>query len=300
MNRKLSIASAAAALILGACDGSVPQPSADAEPKKPAFRDNCYEAVELGIDAPKPKRAVFVLVDQTTGLDEGLRGTVAEKLEALLGAGTAFSIATFSARNKGRYATVAAKGELQAPPSEEQRPDLSVPGLQRLDGCLARQAKELKRRAASNLDEATDLQASTFSHSEILASLKQLSEAVRSSDAKEKLVIVVSDLLEHSPATSFYSKQELRRIDSVAELEKAKEADLIGDFGGARIAVVGAGLLSADGPDAIRDTEALAALRSFWERWIEESNATLAGYGEPDLVKPLRWEEQRDPVGAAQ
>lgn len=280
---------ALAGAVLAACGTAPPQGGEGEDAKKAAYREDCYEAVKLEAEPPAPERAVFVLVDQTTGLDNGLRDTVADNVERLLGPGTAFSIATFSARAKGRYATIQAEGQLQAPPPEELHGDLPVTRLERLNACLAQQAKALKREAARKAAAATKIEASTFTNSEILASLTQLSEAVRASEADEKLVILVSDLLEHSPATTFYASKDLRRIDPAAELEKAREAGLIADFGGARIAVVGAGLLSADRSDAPRDTAGLAALRSFWERWIEESGGKVEQYGEPDLVRPLRW-----------
>jgi hypothetical protein len=292
--RTPAVAALALALLAGGCSSPAP-PRGDGEAdRKTAFREDCYEAVQLDAEPPPPERAVFVLVDQTTGLDGGLRETVADNVEKLLGPGTLFSIATFSARNKGRYATILAEGRLQAPPAEELRPDLPVNRLERLDACLVQQSKGMKKEAARQAAEATDVKASTFTHSEILASLTQLSEAVRASEARDKLVILVSDLLEHSPVTTFYSDKELRMLDPAAELEKAKEAGLVGDFGGARIAVVGAGLASAEsGAEGIRNTQALAALRRFWERWIEESGGELAQYGEPDLVRPLGWKKER-------
>ena len=289
----------AAAAILSSCDGG-PAPAAGGGGEERAeYRKDCYSAVKLEAESPAPERAVFVLVDQTTGLDKPLRETVAENLEALLGPGTLFTVATFSARNKGRYATILAEGELQAPPPEEARTDLPVTRLERLGACLKQQEGGVKREASRLVSKAAKVEASTFTHSEILASLKQLSEAVKASDADEKLVILVSDLLEHSPATSFYKNKDLRKIDPAAELEKAKEAGLIADFDGARVAVVGAGLLSGDSEDAVRDTAALAALRSFWEQWLEQSNAALAQYGEPDLVADLRWKEEASPEPAS-
>jgi hypothetical protein len=280
------------ALLMAGCKTD-PPPGNNGESHKLAFRTDCYAAVELDTEIPSPDRAVFVLVDQTTGLDKGLRNTITANVAKLLGPGTAFSIATFSARTSGRYATILAEGQLQAPPPEELRPDLPVTRLDRLDACLVQQAEGMKLEAAGKAQAATKVQTSTFTSSEILASLTQLSEAVEASDAKDKLVIVVSDLLEHSPVTTFYSNKDLRRIDPAAELEKAREGGLIGNFDGARIAIVGAGLLSGEKGQALRDTAALAALRSFWESWIEASGGQLAQYGEPDLVKPLRWDQAR-------
>jgi hypothetical protein len=297
MSAKHNTAAALMLAILVAGCKVDPPPTVSGGADEQGFRTDCYAAVKLETDVPPADRAVFVLVDQTTGLDKDLRGTVAANVAKLLGPGTAFSIATFSARTSGRYAKILAEGELQSPPPEEARPDLPVDRLNRLDACLAQQAKGMKAAVARKAQAATKVTASTFTNSEILASLTQLSEAVEASDAKHKLVIVVSDLLEHSPVTTFYSKKDLRRIDPAAELEKARQAGLIGNFGGAQVAIVGAGLLSGEHGQSIRDTAALAALRTFWKSWVTESQGEIAQYGEPDLVKPLRWETAKAEAG---
>ena len=56
---------------------------------------DCYAASGLGVPAPAPARAVFVLVDQTTGLDDHLRATARDNLAGLLQPGATFTISTF-------------------------------------------------------------------------------------------------------------------------------------------------------------------------------------------------------------
>jgi hypothetical protein len=278
------------AALLSACVDPVPIDDNEQESDAAAYFKDCYEAAKLDVAPPAPARELFILVDQTTGLDDGLRGTIAKNIERLLGPGTMFKIATFSARNNGRYATLLDEGEFQKTVPDDERPDVSVRKLENLDQCLVQQEEGAKAEALHHVGQATGVSASTFTHSEILASLTQLSEAVKASPAKDKLVIVVSDLLEYSPAASFYQNRDLRTIDPTAELERATRAELVGDFDGARIAVVGAGLLSAEtDAEAIRNTAALAALRSFWKQWLDRSNAQLVEYGEPDLVTALHW-----------
>lgn len=279
-----------AAALLNACEPRVPVDDNNQVSEAPPYFKDCYAAAKLDVEPPAPSRELFILVDQTTGLDDGLRGTVAKNIERLLGPGTMFKIATFSARNNGRYATMLGEGEFQKAVPEDERSSLSVRGLENLDQCLVQQEEGVRAEALQQVGQATDVRASTFTNSEVLASLTQLSEAVRASPAKDKLVIIVSDLLEHSPVSSFYQNKDLKKIDPAAELERAARAELVGDFGGARIAIVGAGLLSPEtDAKAMRNTAALAALRSFWKQWLEHSNAQLIQYGEPDLVTALHW-----------
>ncbi len=249
---------------------------------------SCYAAVRIGVPAPAPTRSVFVLVDQTTGLDDRLRETARRNLAALLRPGTRYTIATFSAFSRGHYATILTSGTIEAPLTTDQRLNLSSPRVAELAGCLDQQRTFAARLAAEKLAEATAASSSSFANSEIMSSLRQLSDAVRASPGDDKIVIVISDLLEHSAATSFYSNRDLRLLDPAEEIGRAEQHTLFGDFGEARLAVIGAGLLSpGSGSDAVRETPKLNALRAFWQQWFERSNARLIAYGQPDLVTPI-------------
>jgi hypothetical protein len=277
----------AAALASPGCRGretSTNQPAASQGETR-----SCYEISGLGIQPPEARRAIFVLVDQTTGLSERLRTTLRRSVERLLVPGATYGVFTFSAYTSDHFVTEASSGALEAPVPDSDRRSLSVRGLERLDHCLARQRSDVLTKAASELDQATGVSASTFSRSEIMASLSQLSAAVRASHATDRYVIVVSDLLEHSSTTSFYANRNLRLIDPAAEMQRAAANRLIGDFSDARLAVIGAGLLPPDSaPDAGRDAQRLDALKRFWEQWFRQSHADLIAYGQPDLVAPIQ------------
>src|SRR5439155_15106927 len=92
----------------------------------------------------------------------------------------------------------------------------------------------------------TTLEQSTSSlkRSEIISSLAEISRVVKSSTAEKRAVLVVSDMIEHSSVTSFYGGgNSLRHIDPVKELKTAETRGLIGNFDGAAIYVLGAGIL---------------------------------------------------------
>ncbi len=251
---------------------------------------SCYQIAKLDVPPPAPKRSIFILIDQTTGLDDRLRQTLISNVQSLLQPGTDFHIYTFSTYSAGHYATADAAGFVEEGVSEDQSSGLSVRGLERLNKCLASEKEVLSKRAADALATATNASASSFANSELMSEMKQLSEPVRASPAADRLVVVVSDLLEHSPVTSFYHNRQLRQLDPPIEIDRAAAVDLFGDFRGARIAVIGAGLLPpTSAPDSVRDTRALMELHQFWATWFEKSHGTLIEYGEPDLVQPLSW-----------
>lgn len=250
---------------------------------------SCYATSGLQLEPPAPTRAIFVFVDQTTGLDDRLRETVRHNFEHLLVPGTAFTVSTFSAFSQGHYVTAVASGAVEAPVPDADRSSLPVRRLQNFDSCLAGERSYVLNQADGAIGRAMSGSSQSFSNSEIMASLSQLSQAVRASPATEKIVIVVSDLLEHSTTTTFYRNRDLRTIVPAEELAKAEESRLFGDFGGAHVAVVGAGLLSPEArSDAVRNARALAALHDFWEQWLRRSHGELTAYGQPDLVTAIQ------------
>jgi hypothetical protein len=287
-----------AAMLLTACgpgsDGTTPPPPPPPENRSTAELPSCYGQPRIDATAPVPTKAIFVLVDQTTGLDPRLRDRIRTIVDQLLAGGTSFTISTFSAYRENYYATVLRTGTIEADVPVEDRADQSVPALGRLRACLRAQRNRIATILHETLEQATGVPASTFSSSEIMASLSQLSSAVRASPAREKIVLVVSDLLEHSSTTSFYANRNLRLIDPAAEMRHATASRLVGDFAEARLVVVGAGLLPPESaPDAGRDAQRLDALRRFWEEWFRQSRAELIAYGQPDPVVPIRWIDGR-------
>jgi len=285
---RLRLLSAAAAAALTAACSSGGAEKKEAPGTKAATE--CYKEAGKSFTQPASEHALFVIVDQTTALDEHLRQTLEENVRGLLQPGTEYSIYTFSAYSRGRYLTPVLSGELAAPVPEDERGDLPVRRLSKLDRCLDSALQNARSEVESALKSAEGEDSASFANSEILASLQQVSEAVRESRAGEKLVIVASDLLEHSSATSFYKKKQVRAIDPEAELAKANSARLIADFGGAKVAVIGAGLLSPEsGSASVRNTAALQSLHDFWAAWFKASNGELVKYGQPDLPTPLGW-----------
>jgi len=125
-----------------------------------------------------------------------------------------------------------------------------------------------------------------------MASIKDLSQRVRVSVAKEKIVFIVSDMLENSSISSFYSASNLRLIDPAQELRKAQAAQMIGDFNGARVFVLGAGIVGENtkqpGKTPYRDPKAISALREFWISLLSHSNATVVEFGAPSLLSAVR------------
>lgn len=277
------------ALLAGCDDASAPVSGSAGVSQDPAAVASCYAATGIGIEPAAPKHALFVIVDQTTSLDAPLRDRIAAIAARLVVPGTTVTVDRFSATDRDHHLTHDWSGTAEPVVPAGRRGDLPVRRLDDLDKCLPQQQAFARAQLNAALAKAITTGEASFANSEIVASLTQASQAVAAAPAADRVVLVVSDLLEHSTATSFYQARGLRRIDPKTELDKVAALNLLGDFGDARVYVVGAGQLAPEGSGAPRDAAALLALRTFWENWFRNSHATLAGYGQPELMTEPHW-----------
>ena len=250
----------------------------------------CYEGKLTAPSAPLTKE-LFVLIDQTTLLDDQLKQSVAEQVRPFLSKGNAFSVLVFSAFTQGKYTQLLTSGQLDHAMLETLRSDVSKPVLAKFDQCIARQAGLAGQTVGSALRSAFEGSSGAIAKSDVLASLKDISGKVRQSKATEKVVLLVSDMLENSSVSSFYTSQAVRKIDPSKEMKLATDNNLIADFGGSRVYVLGAGLLSDDGKNkkaAYRDPKTMSALAGFWKLYFEKSGAQLIEFGQPALLNQAK------------
>lgn len=254
---------------------------------------SCYAANKLTISAPMTDMELFVVVDQTTPLDEKLKNSVLENVGRLVKPGNAFVVASFSSFGQGRYLEVLSAGALEGPVADKVRDDISVTLLRNFDACMNGQLAFGRKTAAAALNKALNDSSSDLAKSDIMGSLRELSVRVKQSKARTKVVFLVSDMLENSGITSFYASRNVRLIDPTTEMKKAVMAKQTGDFEGARVFVLGAGLVqdSSGGKsrnsDVYRDPKAMSALKQFWNLYFTGSNASLAAFGAPALIVPV-------------
>lgn len=251
---------------------------------------SCYDA-KLAAPATPRKADLFVLIDQTTLLDGVLKQAVADQIKPFLTAGNGFSVLVFSAFTQGKYTQLLTTGYLDQPLPATARNDVSKPILAKFDQCMKLQPLQATQAAGGALRAAFDGTSGDIAKSDVMASLKDISAKVRQSAATEKVVLIVSDMLENSSVSSFYSNQAVRKIDPETELKKAESTQLFGDFGGARLYVMGAGLLNnADtkSKNQYRDPKTMQALSAFWRSYFERSKGQLLEFGEPALLNPIK------------
>lgn len=250
---------------------------------------SCYAANKLDIKPAPPAQSFFIVLDETVVLDDNLQRALWDQVRAQLRPGTEFTVLRFSAFSQGKYLDVVASGALEQPIAAKERDSISVPKLKNFDACMKGQADfglQLARGAVGKV-----LQASSFelTRSDIEGSLQALSRMVAESRSSKRTLLLVSDMLENSSVSSFYQNNGVRRIDPGQELKKAEKEKMLGDFGGASVYVMGAGIIAAPSGKGkagvqYRDARTMAALQEFWTGYFAKSNARLEAFGAPALL----------------
>lgn len=251
---------------------------------------SCYDA-KLSAPAAPLTIELFVLIDQTTLLDDQLKQSVAEQVRPFLSKGNGFSVLVFSAFTQGKYTQLLTSGQLDHAMPDARRSDVSKPVLGRFDQCITRQSGLAGQAVGSALRSAFAGSSGEIAKSDVLASLKDIAGKVRQSKATDRVVLLVSDMLENSSVSSFYATQSVRKIEPSKEMKLAMDNNLQADFGGARVFVLGAGLLSDDAKNnkrSYRDPKTMSALSSFWKTYFEKSNAALIEFGQPALLNQIK------------
>lgn len=258
---------------------------------QPDALPTCY-GDKLPVTKAQPDTELFIAIDQTTPLDANLKQLVADNVKRFLNPNNGFSVITFSAYTQGHYMEVKVSGKMDPVLDTTQRNDISKPVLARFDQCMAHQPQSAAQIVGGALRAAFDGTSSEIARSDVLGSLKALSSKVRESSARNKVVLIVSDMLENSSISSFYADkgQSVRRIDPAKELKLAEDNQVFANFDGARIYVIGAGLLPDDVQKSkhYRDPKTMQALAVFWQSYFEKSKGTLVEFGQPALLNPMR------------
>jgi len=252
---------------------------------------SCSALARIEGHAAPAEVEIFVAVDQTTPFDAKLKQQIADNVRPFLVPGKAFTVFEFSAFVQGHYVSVLTSGQIEAPLDPAKRDDIPKQALMKFDQCLEAAPKHAAAAVGKALKAAFEGSSTEIRKSDIIGSLKEISGRVKQSSAKDKIVFVASDMLENSSISSFYLKNSVMKIDPDQEMKKVAANQMFGDFGGARVFVLGAGLIQEDKTAAsgvYRDPKTMASLESFWRKWFAKSNANLVEFGSPALVAPVR------------
>lgn len=254
---------------------------------------SCYAATHIEPESQPYDKLVYILVDQTVSLGPTLEQSVVDNALRMVQPGSKFVIAEFSAFSQGRYLNVLHTGIVERPLASARINSTPMRAAKALDQCLGQQAGFARTMVAKTLAEAMKGSSSTLDQSDVLLAFKSVADAVAADPAQRKTVFAVTDGLENSTVTSFYARGAVRDINPAAELAKAAAAHMVGDFGGAKVYVLGGAMMppATEGTKAqrngYRDPRTLDDLSEFWRGYFAKGNARLVAFGEPALLEPV-------------
>jgi hypothetical protein len=229
-------------------------------------------------------RELFILVDRTmvSALSTGIKQDMFSNLTRFLQPGDKVQIVSFSSFQDGAYTKVHFNGKLSSPLTQTEQQSLAQSKVRGLKRCLTKQRHFMLNALGSSLQNTFEPMQNN-KNTELIVGLHQISDSlIRPSAAKRKVVLLISDMLEHSDVTSFYRNNRARVIDAESEFQKVSRSSLKGQFDGADMFVVGSGLSIQTNSGLA--TKALSSHETFWRTYFQQSNAQLQGYGKPMVL----------------
>ncbi|HDS1755588.1 hypothetical protein [Pseudomonas sp. M5] len=251
---------------------------------------SCYTRNGLADIKPAASgRELVVIIDQTIPMPEDLQRSSWGQIDRFVQPGDRVRLYTFSAFLPGEYQRLVYAGELDMPLQGEVRDDVNMRKLRGLDQCLATQKKAFQAGFGGLFVKGLRDARQDIPKSEIMNTLRRVGEDMsKEQGVQERVVYLISDMLEHSDYTSFYAANQIKQLNVSNELKLAQSKGLYADLQGARVYVSGAGLVTDAVKHAYRSGKTMDALNDFWAQYLNASNATLEGFGTPSLSTELR------------
>lgn len=249
---------------------------------------SCYDYAKLSHSRPAGSgRELVIIVDKTVQLPKELQTSAYNHALRYLKPGDSVRLYQFSAYLAGNYMALMYSGQLEGALEEDARGDIGMNSLRQLDACLIKQRTFLQKALGMKFVESFAQPGQDIAKSEIFFSLKQIGEDISKRPAEQKVVLLISDMLENSAASSFYSNNQMRGIDPAAEMKKVEQHQLFADLGGARVYVMGAGLVPGTSKNGYRAGTTVQKLEAFWRDYLARSHANLISFGAPSLTIDL-------------
>ncbi|KTT40391.1 hypothetical protein RSA46_08055 [Pseudomonas oryzihabitans] len=250
---------------------------------------SCYSYAQLASEQPAASgRALTVVIDETVNMPQALKSSAWEHTLRYLQPGDSIKLYQFSALLQNNYMKLQFAGVLEKPLVGKVRDRIGNVSLKKLDTCLQQQAAFFQKAFGKQFVESFGKPNEEISRSEIFASLKKIGEDISQEPSENQVILLVSDMLENSDFGSFYQANRIRVIDPAAELAKLEKKELFAQLQGARVYVIGAGLIGNDAKGAYRSGKVMQSLERFWQGYFERSNATLVSFGTPELTTDLK------------
>lgn len=228
---------------------------------------------------------VVVAIDRTTRLTETLRADAQKALAKALRAGDQIVFVTFAETSRTGHLREVAVLMVDTPPTAAQQRAVPMSKLKPLTNCLQLQLVRARRDLERLTHTLTEPSEGEAARSEIISALRDIGPRLQASGTRERVLVLLSDGLEHSSLASFYAHRGLRKVNAEGELATLKARRGIANLAGVRVYVIGGGLHAAD--VGARESTDLDDLQAFWTGYVEASGGKLVGFGRPALLFPI-------------
>lgn len=251
----------------------------------PARGADCFDEMRLAPYRPPVAREVLVAVDETTLVPPHLAADLNRTLREAVRPGDRVSLLAFSAVSRDRYVRETFQVTVEPALSDAVRRTLPVRRIRPLERCIELRHERANRAVREQTAAMLERASAGIQRSEIVFSLREIGARLQASPVKEKVLVLVSDMLENSAFSIFYAHRRLALIDPVQEMEKIRAKSLTAPLAGVRVYVFGGGLAAMD--EAYRAPPNLLALEHFWSEYVKASGGQLAAFGKPALLVPI-------------
>ncbi|HIF9268189.1 TPA: hypothetical protein ACX6Q4_003912 [Photobacterium damselae] len=234
------------------------------------------------------ERELIILVDRTMAhsLSNDIKSSLFNDIERFIQPGDTVQFIEFSSFAQDSYTRVVFKGQLDVPLTSDVRNNIKKSKLKAFDKCLGQQYGFMLAKLGQSFKASFEPQDKP-TNTELMGTLIDISkQVVTKSSAQRKVVVLISDMLENSDVTSFYSRNQTRVIDPTKEIGLVKQANMFANFNGADVYVVGTGVIP--GNDQYISAQKMAKLETFWSDYFKNSQAHLRGFGKPMLLSEIR------------
>lgn len=249
---------------------------------------SCASGIDSEYYQRPNERELIILVDRTMAhsLSTDIKRSLFNDIERFIQSGDTVQFIEFSSFAKDSYTRIVFKGQLDVPLNPDVRNNIKKSKLKSFDKCLGQQHGFMLAKLGQSFKISFEPQEKP-TNTELMGTLIDIShQVVSKSTAKRKVVLLVSDMLENSDITSFYSQNHTRVIDPVKEISLVEKANMFANFNQADIYIVGTGVIS--GNDQYISAQKMIKLESFWTDYFQRSQASVLGFGKPMLLSEIR------------
>lgn len=255
---------------------------------------SCREALKLSKEFTKNDyydTEVFVLVDESTYFDENSKEEIFKKISPFIKENIRINIDSFTEFSKTRKNKDLGSYFIYSDLKKEEEDEISRSKVRDLKDCLEKAKIFAYNGIKNDLKKAYRKKEDNLKKSEILRNLKIYSKNnIRYSEAKRKVVIILSDMLENSEYLSFYKNGKVKEIKIEKELETVKKNRLLGKFNNSEIYIYGLGLVEINSSkEDSRNSKILDNLIDFWDEYFTQSGGKPMGLDSSNMNFDIKY-----------